>query len=54
MSHSSHHEQLKNPPPVQRFLDCEADELKVGEVPLLLAEYKRMVAMLQERGAFGG
>jgi len=40
------------PPPNRRFLDCQPDDLKVGEIPLLLKEYRRMVEALQERGAF--
>lgn len=35
-------------PPIQRFLDCEADDLKMSEVALLLADYKRLAARLDE------
>ena len=32
--------------PIPRFLDCEAEDLKLGEVALLLADYKRLAAAL--------
>lgn len=35
-------------PPIQRFLECEADDLKMSEVALLLADYKRLAARLKE------
>lgn len=34
--------------PIQRFLECEADDLKMSEVALLLADYKRLAARLNE------
>lgn len=34
--------------PIQRFLDCEVDDLKMSEVALLLADYKRLAARLNE------
>lgn len=34
--------------PIQRFLECEADDLKMSEVALLLADYKRLAARLGE------
>lgn len=34
--------------PIQRFLECEADDLKMSEVALLLADYKRLAARLAE------
>jgi len=34
---------LRIPPPVQRFLECSHDELRIGEVPDLLKEYRRLV-----------
>ncbi|KAG8897868.1 hypothetical protein FRB99_007867 [Tulasnella sp. 403] len=40
------------PPPNTRLLECNADDLKVGEIPLLLKEYRRMVDALRARGAF--
>ncbi|KAG8913557.1 hypothetical protein FRC00_002154, partial [Tulasnella sp. 408] len=30
------------PPPTQRFLDCDPSDLKLGEIPALLEEYRRM------------
>lgn len=35
-------------PPIQRFLDCEADDLKMSEIALLLADYKRLAARLSD------
>lgn len=35
-------------PPIQRFLECEAGDLKVSEVALLLADYKRLAARLND------
>jgi len=35
-------------PPIQRFLECEADDLKMSEVALLLADYKRLAACLYD------
>lgn len=32
--------------PIQRFLECEADDLKMSEVAILLADYKRLAARL--------
>jgi hypothetical protein len=34
--------------PIQRFLECEVDDLKMCEVALLLADYKRLAARLSE------
>ncbi|KAG8992918.1 hypothetical protein FRB90_000866 [Tulasnella sp. 427] len=42
------------PPPTQRFLDCDPNDLKLGEIPALLDEYRRMVGALRARGAFAG
>lgn len=39
-------------PPNTRFLECSADDLKLSEIPALLAEYKRMVDALKARDAF--
>lgn len=33
-------------PPIQRFLECEADDLKMSEIAILLADYKRLAARL--------
>lgn len=41
-------------PPTQRFLDCDPSDLKLGEIPTLLEEYRRMVSALRARGAFEG
>ncbi|KAG8951871.1 hypothetical protein FRC04_005563 [Tulasnella sp. 424] len=41
-------------PPTQRFLDCHPNDLKIGEIPALLEEYRRMVTALRTRGAFEG
>ncbi|KAG8875501.1 hypothetical protein FRB97_005062 [Tulasnella sp. 331] len=40
------------PPPVGRFLECDADDLRMSEVPALLSEYRRMVEALKARDAF--
>lgn len=39
-------------PPVARFLDCAEGDLKISEIPELLAEYRRVVAGLREMGGF--
>ena len=33
--------------PVQRFMDCSAEDLRVGEVGELLREYRKMAAALE-------
>ena len=40
------------PLPSKRFLECSADDIKIGEVPELLAEYKRMAETLRFLGCF--
>lgn len=40
------------PPPHARFLDCEPDDLKVSEIPELLAEYRRLVEGVRAMGGF--
>ena len=37
--------------PIHRFLQCEADDLRLSEVVLLLADYKRLAAALAEMQA---
>lgn len=37
--------------PIHRFLECEADDLRLSEVVLLLADYKRLAAALAEMQA---
>ncbi|KAK2463855.1 hypothetical protein APHAL10511_004160 [Amanita phalloides] len=39
-------------PPVQRFLDCAPDELRIGEVVELLGEYRRLVDAVRAMGGF--
>lgn len=39
-------------PPASRFLECNADDLKMSEIPALLSEYRRMVEALKARDAF--
>ncbi|KAF8334397.1 hypothetical protein F5887DRAFT_1139443 [Amanita rubescens] len=43
---------LRIPPPVQRFLDCSCDELRIGEVEDLLKEYRRLVEAVRAVGGF--
>jgi len=43
---------LRIPPPVQRFLDCSYDELRIGEVEDLLKEYRRLVEAVRVVGGF--
>jgi hypothetical protein len=33
-------------PAIQRFLECEADDLRMSEIAVLLADYKRLAAQL--------
>ncbi|KAF8632079.1 hypothetical protein AX15_002055 [Amanita polypyramis BW_CC] len=40
-------------PPVQRFLECSPDDLRVGEVAELLREYRRLVEVVRVMGGFG-
>ena len=40
------------PPPTQRFLECSADDLKIGEVAELLKEYRRLVEDVRMIGGF--
>ena len=37
--------------PIQRFLDCEADDIRVGDVSILLSEYRKLAAELARLGA---
>lgn len=39
-------------PPLQRFMDCEAEDLKLSEVAELLADYKRLALELKRRSAY--
>ena len=39
-------------PPNSRFLECDEKDLRVGEIPVLLAEYRRVVAALRVLGGF--
>lgn len=34
--------------PIQRFLECEADDLRLSEVVFLLADYKRLASALAD------
>ena len=43
---------LRIPPPVQRFLECSHDELRIGEVADLLKEYRRLVEAVRVVGGF--
>ena len=36
--------------PVQRFMECEAGDLRLGEVGELLLEYRRLADALQRLG----
>ena len=40
------------PPSTRRFLECSADELKIGEVAELLKEYRRLVEDVRMAGGF--
>jgi hypothetical protein len=40
------------PPPTRRFLECSADDLKIGEVVELLKEYRRLVEDVRMAGGF--
>ncbi|CAE6503642.1 unnamed protein product [Rhizoctonia solani] len=40
------------PPPVTRFLECSADDLKLSEIAELLADYKRVSAGMHAMGGF--
>lgn len=39
-------------PPNPRFLECAADDLKVGEVGELLREYRRLAEAVRAMGGF--
>ncbi|KAK6505900.1 hypothetical protein TWF506_010834 [Arthrobotrys conoides] len=39
-------------PPISRFLDTEAANLRIGDVDLLLQDYRRLAAALKGAGAF--
>jgi hypothetical protein len=41
-------------PPHARFLECGADELRLGEVRELLREYRRLVEDVRAAGGFEG
>jgi len=43
---------LRLAPPRARFLECTDSELRVGEIPALLDEYRRVVAGLRALGGF--
>ncbi|CUA78118.1 Nuclear receptor corepressor 2 [Rhizoctonia solani] len=49
---SSNAPRFQIPPPVPRFLECSADDLKLSEVADLLADYKRLAAGMQAMGGF--
>jgi hypothetical protein len=40
------------PLPTRRFLECSADDLKIGEVAELLKEYRRLVEDVRMVGEF--
>ncbi|ORX97589.1 hypothetical protein K493DRAFT_300374 [Basidiobolus meristosporus CBS 931.73] len=35
-------------PPIKKFMECSADELRIGEIQELLEDYKRMGALINE------
>ena len=39
-------------PPVQRFLECSEDDLRVSEIRDLLREYRRVVEGMRALGGF--
>jgi hypothetical protein len=39
-------------PPVQRFLECDEDDLRLSEVRDLLKEYRRVVEGMRALGGF--
>ncbi|KAF8624192.1 hypothetical protein AX17_007181, partial [Amanita inopinata Kibby_2008] len=39
-------------PPVQRFLECAPDDLRISEVGELLREYRRLVEAVRAVGGF--
>ena len=39
-------------PPVQRFLECSEDDLRVSEIRDLLREYRRVVEGMRTLGGF--
>jgi len=39
-------------PPVQRFLDCSEEDLRISEVRDLLREYRRVVEGMRALGGF--
>ncbi|KAF8584031.1 hypothetical protein K439DRAFT_1653309 [Ramaria rubella] len=43
---------IRIPPPNRRFLECAEQDIRVGEVGMLLREYRRMVQALRQVGAF--
>ncbi|KAJ6256125.1 Vacuolar protein-sorting-associated protein [Drechslerella dactyloides] len=47
-----HQDISKLQPPVQRFLETEASDLKIGDIDLLLRDYRRLVTALKNAGAF--
>ncbi|RUS19908.1 hypothetical protein BC937DRAFT_86717 [Endogone sp. FLAS-F59071] len=40
----------RHDPPVQRFLDAKVEDLRLGEVAELLADYKRLAALIKQTG----
>ena len=40
------------PPPTRTFLECSADDLKIGEVAELLREYRQLVEDVRMAGGF--
>ena len=39
-------------PPVQRFLECSQDDLRISEIKDLLEEYRRVVEGMRALGGF--
>lgn len=37
-------------PPIERFLTCTEDELRVSEIGALLRDYRRLAAVISARG----
>jgi hypothetical protein len=35
-----------------RFLEVDANDMRIGDIPLLLAELRRLVIALDDRGGF--
>ncbi|EPS40453.1 hypothetical protein H072_5704 [Dactylellina haptotyla CBS 200.50] len=50
--HRVSHDGLSVDPPIQKFLTTDAADLKLGDIDLLVQDYRRLANMLKNAGAF--